>query len=101
MPTAPRHWRRRIDRPRPSTRTLPVSRTGRAPSGSSVLARGALGWPNWWPLWAGGGPAPVHCSLIWFWCRDARDHLGEASGVEVIVVRNPRAGLTSFGDHPE
>jgi hypothetical protein len=48
-----------------------------------------------------GGYDPVDCSLIWFWCRDARDRLGEASGVEVIVVRNPRAGLTSFGDHPE
>jgi hypothetical protein len=48
-----------------------------------------------------GGYDPVDCSLLWLWCRDARDHLGDASGVEVVVVRNPRAGVTSFGDHPE
>ena len=47
-----------------------------------------------------GGYDPVDCSLLVFWCRDARAHLGEASGVEVVVVRNPRAGVTSFGDHP-
>ncbi|HEX5630568.1 MAG TPA: hypothetical protein VFY15_02840, partial [Acidimicrobiia bacterium] len=47
-----------------------------------------------------GGYDPVDCSLLWFWCRDARAHLGESSGVEVVVVRNPRAGVTSFSDHP-
>ncbi len=52
------------------------------------------------PLPDDGGYDPVDCSLLWFWCRDARAHLGEASGVEVFVVRNPMAGVTSFGDHP-
>lgn len=48
-----------------------------------------------------GGYDPVECSFLWFGCKDARDHLGEASGVDVIVVRNPRSGVTSFSDHPE
>lgn len=47
-----------------------------------------------------GGYDPVDCPLIWLWCRDARAHLGEGSGVEVVVVRNPQAAVTSFGDHP-
>ena len=46
-----------------------------------------------------GGYDPVSCS--WFSCRDERDHLGEASGVEVMVVRNPKAGITNFSDLPD
>jgi len=34
-------------------------------------------------------------------CRDRRENLGEASGVEVIVVRNPDAVVTNFTDRPE
>lgn len=34
-------------------------------------------------------------------CRDIRDHLGEASGVEVIAIRNPDALVTNFTDRPE
>ena len=37
-----------------------------------------------------GGYDPVDCSFLWFGCHDDRAHLGDASGVEVIVVRNPR-----------
>lgn len=34
-------------------------------------------------------------------CRDVRAHLGDASGVEVIAVRNPDAVVTNFRDEPE
>lgn len=47
-----------------------------------------------------GGYDPVDCAFLWFGCHDSRAHLGENSGVEVIVVRNPRAAVTSFGDRP-
>jgi hypothetical protein len=43
--------------------------------------------------------APVRCG--WTACRDVRDGLGERSGVEVVIVRNPDAGFTSFRDRPE
>lgn len=52
------------------------------------------------PIPDDGGYDPVDCSFLFFGCHDHRAHLGEASGVEVIVVRNPRAGVTSFSDHP-
>jgi len=42
---------------------------------------------------------PERCSFLRCW--DVRDHLGEASGVEVIAVRNPHGLVTSFRDHPE
>ena len=47
-----------------------------------------------------GGYDPVDCSFLWFGCHDTRANLGENSGIEVIVVRNPRAAVTSFGDRP-
>ena len=47
-----------------------------------------------------GGYDPVDCSFLWFGCHDDRAYLGDASGIEVIVVRNPRAAVTSFSDHP-
>ena len=34
-------------------------------------------------------------------CRDVREHLGDASGVEVIAIRNLDAEVTSFTDRPE
>ncbi len=34
-------------------------------------------------------------------CRDIREHLGEASGVEVIAIKNPDALVTNFTDRPE
>ena len=52
------------------------------------------------PIPDDGGYDPVGCAFLWFGCHDARAHLGEDSGIEVIVVRNPRAGITSFGDRP-
>ena len=34
-------------------------------------------------------------------CRDVREHLGDASGVEVIAIRNLDAEVTNFTDRPE
>lgn len=34
-------------------------------------------------------------------CRDAREHLGDASGVEVIAIRNLDAEVTNFRDRPD
>jgi len=68
------------------------------------MASGVHGWLQsvgtfWGPLPDDGGYDPIECG---FWsCVDTRDHLGEASGVEVVVVRNPQAGITSFADIPE
>ena len=42
---------------------------------------------------------PVRCG--WSGCRDLREGLGERSGVEVVVVRNPDAALTNFRDLPD
>ena len=46
-----------------------------------------------------GGYNPIRCDASG--CVDTRRHLGEASGVEVMVVRNPQAGITNFADVPE
>jgi hypothetical protein len=48
-----------------------------------------------------GGYDPIKCTLGGLVCRDTREHLGRAAGVSVTVVRNPKAGITTFGDHPE
>lgn len=53
----------------------------------------------WGPLADDGGYRPVRCSL--FSCTDSRAHLGEASGVRVMVVRNPQSGVANFADVPE
>lgn len=55
------------------------------------------GWSQFIP--DNGGFDPVACTDDG--CRDTRDHLGEASGVEVIAIRNPDAVLTNFWDRPE
>ncbi|HSM02697.1 MAG TPA: hypothetical protein VK960_09720 [Acidimicrobiia bacterium] len=70
------------------------------------MASKAHGWIQsvgrfWGSIPDDGGYDPVECSFLWFGCRDARDNLGEAAGVDVIVVRNPKSGVTSFSDHPE
>ena len=55
--------------------------------------------------WFHGGTAddglfdPVRCR--WTGCRDIRDGLGERSGVEVVIVRNPDAAFTNFHDQPD
>jgi pimeloyl-ACP methyl ester carboxylesterase len=46
-----------------------------------------------------GGFDPVVCTSEG--CHDRREHLGVASGVEVIAIRNPDAVITSFWDRPE
>ncbi len=33
-------------------------------------------------------------------CRDVRENLGDASGVEVVAIRNPDAEVTNFWDRP-
>lgn len=70
------------------------------------IARGFHGWlqsagttVGWIP--DDGGYDPVECAFLWFGCRDGRAELGRASGVDVLVVRNPKAGITSFSDHPD
>ena len=55
--------------------------------------------------WLHGGTAddglfdPIRCG--WTGCRDIRDGLGRDAGVEVVIVRNPDAGFTSFRDRPD
>lgn len=48
-----------------------------------------------------GGYDPVVCTTAGLVCRDTRENLGKSAGVAVTVVRNPKAGITTFGDHPE
>jgi hypothetical protein len=48
-----------------------------------------------------GGYNPMECSVGVFDCTDFRNGLGEASGVDVAVVRAPDAALTNFKDVPE
>jgi len=52
------------------------------------------------PIPDDGGYNPVHCEGIGR-CQDHRDHLGEGSGIEVLVLRNPKAGITNFNDRPD
>lgn len=54
----------------------------------------------WGRLPDDGGYQPVQCRFLRFDCSDRRVGLGERAGVEVVVVRNPKAAVTSFGDHP-
>ena len=68
------------------------------------LASGIHGWLQsvgslWGPIPDDGGYNPVKCG--WHGCTDTRLHLGESSGVEVVVMRNPEAGITNFADLPE
>jgi hypothetical protein len=48
-----------------------------------------------------GGYDPVRCTWGGLLCRDTRENLGKAAGVDVAVIRNPKAGITTFGDHPK
>ncbi len=48
-----------------------------------------------------GGYDPVECAFLGFGCRDTRVGLGDNSGVEVLVIRNPLAGVTNFSDRPD
>jgi hypothetical protein len=54
----------------------------------------------WGPIPDDGGYDPIACDSL-LRCRDRRAHLGDASGVEVLVIRNPKAGITNFNDHPD
>ena len=54
----------------------------------------------WGTLPDDGGYDPVQCTFLGFGCSDRREGLGHDAGVEVVVIRNPKAALTSFGDHP-
>ncbi len=68
------------------------------------MASGIHGWLQsvgaaWGPIPDDGGYNPVQCDRQG--CVDTRAHLGEASGVEVVVMRNPQAAITNFGDVPK
>jgi hypothetical protein len=70
------------------------------------IAAGPLGWLQSAGRFVGpvpddGGYDPVHCSFLFLGCEDRRVGLGLRSGVEVMVIRNPRAAITSFGDVPD
>ena len=70
------------------------------------IASGSLGWLQslgrfWGPVPDDGGYNPVQCTFLRFGCSDRRVGLGRESGVEVVVIRNPKAAVTSFGDDPE
>ena len=52
------------------------------------------------PIPDDGGYSPKECILPGL-CVDNRDHLGEGAGVEVLVLRNPKAGITNFDDRPD
>ncbi len=45
-----------------------------------------------------GGYDPHECG--WLTCRDTRRNLGREAGVDVLVIRNQDAVVTSFGDEP-
>jgi hypothetical protein len=69
------------------------------------ISAGAHGWlqslgRHWGPVPDDGGYDPVQCTFLGFGCSDRRAGLGERSDVEVVVVRNPKAGVTSFADRP-
>jgi len=53
------------------------------------------------PIPDDGGYTPRDCDWSGLRCTDNRDHLGEESGGEVLVLRNPMAGITNFDDRPE
>jgi len=68
------------------------------------MASGIHGWLQsvgsvWGWMPDDGGYDPIKCG--WLSCTDTRAHLGDASGVEVVVMRNPQAGITNFADVPE
>jgi len=54
----------------------------------------------WGSLPDDGGYDPIQCTFLGFGCSDRRAGLGHSAGVEVVVIRNPKAALTSFGDLP-
>jgi len=69
------------------------------------IASGAHGWlqslgRRIGPVPDDGGYDPVRCRFLGFGCVDSRAGLGDESGVDVVVVRNPKAGVTSFADVP-
>lgn len=70
------------------------------------ISAGAQGWLQslgraMGPIPDDGGYDPVQCRFLFWGCEDERSHLGEASGVEVLVIRNPNAGITNLGDAPD
>ncbi len=68
------------------------------------MATGIHGWLQsvgsaFGPIPDDGGYNPIQCDF--HGCTDSREHLGEAAGVDVVVMRNPQAGITNFADVPE
>lgn len=50
-------------------------------------------------FWSGlpddGGYDPYHCTFLRIICTDTRIDLGRPSGIEVLVIQNPKAGITN------
>jgi hypothetical protein len=55
----------------------------------------------WGPIPDDGGYDPIECSFLGSRCRDTRENLGESSGVGVVVIRNPKAGITNLAGVPK
>jgi hypothetical protein len=53
------------------------------------------------PIPDDAGYDPVSCSFLFFGCDDERDHLGRASGLDPMVIRNSRSRLTNLADAPD
>jgi hypothetical protein len=69
-----------------------------------AIASGRLGWLQRFGALVtrvpdNGGFDPIRCN-DGDGCRDIRAHLGEASDVSVIAIRNPDALVTNFVDEP-
>jgi hypothetical protein len=47
-----------------------------------------------------GGYDPLRCTVLRVVCTDTRVGLGGVSGVEVIIIQNPKAGVTNVGVPP-
>lgn len=65
------------------------------------IASGVSGWlqsvgKSWSAVPNDGGYDPVSCVVARFMCTDARIDLGSPSGVEVIVIQNPKAAVTNL-----
>jgi hypothetical protein len=69
------------------------------------IASGPMGWlQSAGRMWSGipddGGYDPIRCGFLRLVCTDTRIGLGRPSGVEVIVIQNPKAAITNVVTPP-
>lgn len=69
------------------------------------IASGITGWLQslgrfWSSIPDDGGYEPYRCTVMRIVCTDSRVDLGRPSGVEVLVIQNPKAGVTNVGSPP-